>query len=673
MRKKHSLLQILLAVVIVAAVTFGVEGICNLSLLRLPEGQRGEIALDLTQAEIGEAPADEFSEEGDFAEEDFANEDYAAEEDAEDEDYAADDASTADPSTPTILAGQPLTLAYEGYVHHLRVEGEVNNSATSTGMAYTVTCTLADGSTQQYTSIFYLSSPADDVIIDAQITSLTLTCDEAGITLSNVVVNNLPRLHVQRMLFSGLTAAAVCLLWLLRELIGRKAEYGFLIVALCFGLFLTLCLPPFTGLSYDDETHFGNVWSLSWGRYVHATDAADSQVSYSWTYQGKDFMKDPADTAIDHARLTALLDQPAMNEVHEETTLNQWQLINTGYLPSALGMLLGRVLGAPMSVQMILSRLFNLLAYVALCFFAIRQLKRFKLTFAVLALMPSPMYMACSLSYDPLCSGLCFLGTALTLEAMLDRSTRLSWQRLLGIYVCFLLACTIKAVYAPMLLLVLMLPRSKFASRKQAIYVKFATLLVLCLAVGAVVASITGDINNLQDSRGDGADSNAQIAFILAHPLTYLGIFFSTIFNNFNMYFLEAARTGFGYLGNQTGTWSLLGLMLLLFTLYTDNDAALDQRVTWQQRVGLLIIGGMTVGLVFTTMYVAFSPVGATSYSGVQGRYLQPVLPILFLLLSPNGVKNSMNKTGWHCFFYLSNLALLMITCGQLVLLAMLR
>ena len=43
MHKKHLGLQVLLALLLTAAVIFGVEGVCNLPLNRLPEGQRGEI------------------------------------------------------------------------------------------------------------------------------------------------------------------------------------------------------------------------------------------------------------------------------------------------------------------------------------------------------------------------------------------------------------------------------------------------------------------------------------------------------------------------------------------------------------------------------------------------------------------------------------------------------
>ena len=99
----------------------------------------------------------------------------------------------------------------------------------------------------------------------------------------------------------------------------------------------------------------------------------------------------------------------------------------------------------------------------------------------------------------------------------------------------------------------------------------------------------------------------------------------------------------------------------------------MNQRLSWQQRVGVLLVGGVTVGLMFTSMYVGYSAVGSSSFGGVQGRYLQPILPLLFMILSPNGIKNEMNKTGWHLCFCLGNLTILMLACGQLVLANLMR
>lgn len=635
MRKQMRWLQWLLLPVVVAAVMFAVEGLCNARLLTLPQEQRGEIALDLSQFSVT------VSEESGFASE------------------------LTEEGLYLPMGAVRLDLDWNGYIRQLRLSGTVYSDT-----AYTVQCTLPNGSVKSFSSMYVSALGADNIQIGQEVTHLRISMDMGDLTLSSLVADNTARLNPVRMLFSGLCAAAAYLLWALRKLIGKKPEYAFLIVGLCCGVFLASAMPAVTALSYDDQIHFANVWNLSFGNNARVCTSSDNLAALSWTTAKGDSFVYAQDTYADYLRLVEQLDSPISSTLSESSsaTREQWTLTDTGYATQALGMALARWMGLPIHMQVIAARLGNMLGYMLLCFAAIHCLKRFKLTFAAIALMPTPIFMASNFSYDPLCMGLCLLGSALMVDAMLDRETPISWQRLLAIFVSLVLASSIKAVYAPLLLLMLLMPASKFASRKQAAYVKIVSLTLTLVAMGGILLDISGDINVIQDSRGDGADSAGQIAFILSHPFTYFGYFISALWNNFQQYLLNSPRLTWAYLGSCSGIWATFSLMLLFFTFYTDNDAALSQRVSWQQRIGILLVAGITTGLMFTAMYVGFSAVGSSSFGGVQGRYMLPILPLLALLLSPNGVKNAMDKTGWHLVFSISNLLILMATCYQLVL-----
>lgn len=635
MRKQKRWLQWLFLPILIVAVMFAVEGICNARLLTLPTEQQGEVALDLSQLTVT-PPAGE-------------------------DPYAEDAGEGVYLPMGTVYAD----LDWSGYIRQLRLSGVVYSDT-----AYIIQCTLPDGTVKNFSSVYVSALGADNIQIGENVIHIRFYTDIGDLTLTEMVIDNTARLNPVRMLFSGLCVAAVYLLWMLRKLVGQKPEYGFLIVGLCCGIFLATAMPAVTALSFDDQIHFESVWNLSFGKYLRTSASSDSLAALSWTTAQNDSFIYAQDTYADYLRLVEQVDAPASNVLTEPSSAGrqQWTLTNTGYITQALGMALARWMGLPMHMQIIAARLGNMLGYVLLCFAAIHFLKRFKLTFAAIALMPTPMFMASNFSYDPLCTGLCMLGTALIIDAMLDRDTRISWKRLLGIFVSFMLACNIKAVYAPLLLLVLLLPRSKFASRGQAVYVKVISMVLMLVAVGGILLDISGDINVIQDTRGDGADSAGQIAFVLSHPLTYFGYFISALWNGFQVYLLDSPRLTWAYLGSCSGIWAAFSLMLLLITCYTDNDTAFAQRVSWQQRIGLLLVAGIATGLMFTAMYVGFSAVGSSSFGGVQGRYMLPVLPLFALLLSPNGVKNAMNKTGWHMVFSLGNLLILMATCYELVL-----
>lgn len=633
MRNHKQWLKVLLLLLLTAATIFAVEGLCNWPLLRAPEAQRGEVSLPMGEVSLSRESGEELPT-----------------------DMEAEGITLAD-------GGMRADISWSGYVDQLCLRGSVLSPT-----AYTVVCTLPDGSQRTLRSVFTGLTDIDQLVIHQEVTHLTLRAAQGGLTLTGLTIDNVPHLNPVRMLLSGLTALTLGLLWLLRRLIARRAEIGFLLVALCCGAFLSLGMPAATGLSFDDQIHFASAWDLSFGRYPSSSGASEDLANLSLSTQVGEAFVYAQDTATDYAQYLQSLDAPQNAVLTAAQASRPWELTDTGYLPHALGFVLGRGMGLPMHVQVMLARFMGMLAYVLLCFAALRVLKRFKLTFAALALMPTPMFMAANFSYDPVCTGLCFLGTALMVDAMLDRNAPLRWPRLLVIFASIFLGCTVKAVYAPLLLLMLLMPATKFSSRREEVYVKAISMAVMLVCISGILLDISGDIGTIQDSRAEAADSAGQMAYLLSHPLTYFGDFLSTLLRNFQTYFLNGCRTTWAYLGNCSATISSVSLMLLLFTCFTDNDPSLGQRLSVPQRVGTLLAGGIATGMVFTAMYIGFSAVGSNDFSGVQARYLQPILPLFFLILSPEGIHNRMNRQRWHLVFFLLNLLVLMVTCWQLVL-----
>lgn len=638
--------------IVVCAVMFGAEALLQLPKLSLPDAQKGTIVLD-TAAQADPA--------ADTAEEDMTDEETAGEEEYVDEEFPEDEFAAEEETAAAPAVSIPL--AYTGYVSELQF-----TTPATTNQHYNVTWVTPDGATRVKGSYYTSVLGQDAIAIGDSVTSLTIAFDDPDTTLASAQINNGFVLNGGRMLFFGLLTACLYLLLAFRSFIGRKAEYGFLAVGLAVGLFLSIALPADVSLSYDDQIHYENVEKLSWFSKAPATSiAADDMSTLSWCYIENDSAHYLLDTRTDKLAYYTLLDQHDEGTAGESAVTQQWEFTDVGYVTQAAGYGLARVLGLPFHTQMIFARVAGMLTYVLLCFLGIRTLKRFKLTMSAVALMPTPMFLAGNFSYDPTSTGLCFLGIALVMDAIMDRDTKLTWQRGLGILLCFTLGALTKIVYMPLLLLVLLLPRSKFDTRGQKVWFKTAAVVLCVVAVGAMVSSVMGNTASFEDARGDGADSAGQLAFLMSHPLTYLGYFFSYLLENFTVYFLDSCRTTWAYVGSTTGTVSTLSLMLLLMACFTDNDPSLGQRLNWKQRLSMVIVSGLVIGMIFTTLYVAYSPVGVKNFGGVQGRYLLPVLPLLFMCLSPDGIHNRMNKTGWHLFFYAGNLTLLGYTCFDLV------
>ena len=561
-------------------------------------------------------------------------------------------AESAEDSLALLEGEGSFTVRYEGYVGSLRLEGELYGESP-----YSVRVTWADGSASSVKADF--RGDADVTAVGGDVKSIKIALPDGG-EITGITLDNRFGINPFRAVLTGLLALGACLLVLLRRVVARRAEVGFLIVCLCVGIALVAVLPANTGLSFDDAIHYGRVLLLSGLRHGEVSAAPAEPANGDWSVvRGENFVH-PCDTWQDEVAFNREID--AAYDAGSLTELSgtvQWAFSDIGYVTQAAGLGIARLFGLPFHLQLKAARLFNLLTYAALCWAAIRALRRFRLVFAGVALMPTSLFLACNFSYDPTISGCCFLGLALALDAVLDRHTPLSWQRALGILLFLTLGGLPKVVYLPLLLTVLLLPRSKFATTAQRLWYKGMAVALLLAGIGSMALSVNQGMVTLSDSRGAGVEASDQIRWILQHPFTYLGIFLRTMWEEGEQYLLQHSRLTLAYLGGVGAPVSTLSLYLLLFTAFTANDPDEGQRMDWKKRLALLVIAGLTVGLVFTTMYTAFCDIGALHYSGVQGRYLIPVLPLVLCLLSPEGVRNRMNRTGWHLTFF--GLQLLML------------
>ncbi|MGN0972808.1 MAG: hypothetical protein ACI4OY_12695, partial [Aristaeellaceae bacterium] len=237
MAKKRMVWTVALLVVWVVAVVLGTEVLCQLPVLRLPAEQRGIQALTAEQLSV---------EGGDAA---GTEEDWLGEEDWLYEDEWAEDEAAA----PGVYAaaGRKVTVPLSGYVQTLTLYGEIEGEDGN----YTVTCVLPDGSVWSTQSYFWALQPdgdRDSVTIGREIVSAEVTFTGSGIILTGAEKDNRFLFNPYRMLLSGAIAAGLYLLIALRRVIGRRAEIGFLVVGLCVGLVLSVCMPPCIGQIYDD-------------------------------------------------------------------------------------------------------------------------------------------------------------------------------------------------------------------------------------------------------------------------------------------------------------------------------------------------------------------------------------------------------------------------------------
>ncbi|HBU11985.1 MAG TPA: hypothetical protein DEB31_04440 [Clostridiales bacterium] len=426
--------------------------------------------------------------------------------------------------------------------------------------------------------------------------------------------------------FTAFFGFSVCMFAFFFRQTGKKPEYFFLIVFLPIALFIAMFSHTTQALiSWDDETHFAKMQGISYvGEEAKLTNADLGFIarSYPWTFD-----------AAQQNEIYARMEEDYTAGAVASDSDNGMQVGKLAYVPGAAALFFGRIFGLSYHAMLVLARIPQLLIYALCCFFAIRKLKTGKMILAVVALLPTTVFMSANFSYDPWIIGFLLLGFSWFFgEAQRPDKTLAArdWAIMLG---AFALGLAPKAIYFPMVALLLFLPKTKFASRRAHIIYLLTVLGVMLAMAGTMFLSQGSSvITGPGDIRG-GSDVNAagQVGHILSNPLDFAGMmarFLPLYLDPFNQ---RMFITSFAYLGD--GVLHMVLIALMAVVAFTDRNEFDRFTTTWQHKARTLLLALITVVCVAGAMYITFTPVGADTVNGCQARYMTPVVfPVLYVL-----------------------------------------
>lgn len=429
--------------------------------------------------------------------------------------------------------------------------------------------------------------------------------------------------------------------WFLRGQIGEKPERMFTILALSAGLMLCLLVPLCSGVSWDDETHY--IRSV---RVFSEVTRADI-VMHNYVYQ------DPLKTSFS---VDVFWERSAyLNDLYQNS-----QFISSGsnsldayrslgyYLPGAV-IFLGRLLRLPFSVVYLLGKVSILLCYVALVRMAMKRLKTGKMILATVALFPTGVLLASNYSCDSWITAWVMVGMSWFFAQLQEPDKPLTMKNTAIMVGAMVLGFGPKAVYVPILAVLLLLPKTKFSSpekyRKYLIFIcAVAAAVLMSFIVPTLLGSVPSDLRGGSDVNGSG-----QIYYILSHPITYTKILLKFLWSYVSTFH---CITDLAYLGELSKSLSLLLLGAVIFTDKNDFD-----RYTATGKVRLMMFATVFVALclVATSLYISFTPVGYGTINGCQQRYMMPLLFPLFYVLGSAKIKNGIDRKVYHTAILAAN------------------
>ena len=322
------------------------------------------------------------------------------------------------------------------------------------------------------------------------------------------------------------------------------------------------------------------------------------------------------------------------------------------YIPCALGLTVGRLLGCNMITTFYIGRMTDLLFYVGCLYWAIKKAPVYKFVIGIIGILPMLLQSASSITYDLLIIGFCFMTFGYLLKWLLSDGL-IANREVIEIFIICLILAPAKVVYGLLAFLFWFVPKKNFGSLKR----KIIICLILCIPAAIQIFSIaigpltlffktlengTGLDNMLALDNGILKAEEPQsysFSYMFSHPLETLDIFYRTVRYRIKYWFYGALGRG---LSGETLILPLRVVHLLVLTVFASAFVKQDRTLPWYMRIfNVLVCAGIGL-MVMVGMFVSWTTpgqevvkdYGGFIIEGIQGRYFCPVLPYFFTVFS---------------------------------------
>ncbi len=312
------------------------------------------------------------------------------------------------------------------------------------------------------------------------------------------------------------------------------------------------------------------------------------------------------------------------------------------YLPQAIGIKIAGMFTNNVQLIYRAGACTSTMLCLILCVIALYLLPFGRKAFFVFLLFPMTLEEIASISPDGMTISLAVFFIAY-IGYLSYKSDKVKTRDIVLLAVSGMILSMCKIVYIVLLLLVFLIPDSKFKSKANARLVKFG-LIIISTIMNAVWLRIAS--NFLIEFR-KGVNSKEQFLFVLKHPIDYCIIIIRTIYLHLEAWAKWMIGSALGALNINTSPVIWL-CFAILFTV-TLCDSSTQGCITRKYDAAILMLVFLMGCLaIMSSIYVQWTAVGYKWIEGIQGRYFTPILGVLsysIIILRSQGSQNMPMRT----------------------------
>ena len=453
-------------------------------------------------------------------------------------------------------------------------------------------------------------------------------------SVESVITNDFWQIFL--IVLSGILALALSLIAKVMITKKIKIQNIFLLIAVPLGLLYMVVLPM--GGAPDEMVHYYRAYEISMGNFFseYVEGGGGDELPVATIEIFSELSKD-----ISHIKYKDVLASFEIKTNEDEKAFINFPTTALYsplcYLPQALGIIIGRILNLPTSATFYLGRISNFACFLALIYFALKFIPIKKISLLFILFLPTIFQSAISLSPDALTIAVAFSLVSFILYMKYEKKELMSKKEFAFLVVLNVFMSMLKIVYLPICFLIFLIPHERFSSKKS------KNIKLLIILVGVIVINLLwlSYSSRFLFETNPGVNSTEQVKFILTSPFAYSKILFRTITTEFYIYLMNGLGAYLGWLNIAVSQFYIfIYFIMLVFIIIVDqNKKRLKEYERWW--IAFLTVG--VIALIFTSLYVQWTPVQNEVINGIQGRYFLPII-LMVALLVQNKIQYSLNN-----------------------------